>query len=59
MALVHMLSVSIELQRETAMRLATAASFRDVRIIFAYGLVFEHLQLGVDTSQFGLVDGEV
>ena len=58
MTLVHMLVVRVELQRETAMRLAAASSLRDVRIIFAYGLVFEHLQLGVNTSQFGLaVDG--
>lgn len=54
-ALVHMLVVRVELQREAAMRLAAATSLRDVRIILAYGLVLQHLQLGVDTSQFGLV----
>ena len=54
MALVHMLVVGIELQREPAMRLAAASSLRDVRIIFADGLVFEHLQLRVHSTQFGL-----
>ena len=53
-ALVHMLVVCVELQREAAVRLPAASPLRDVRIIFAYGLVLQLLQLGVDTSQFGL-----